>query len=448
MQQRKEWLKTDQENLIHAMAPAKASPLIVKRAQGCIVEDIDGNEFIDAMSGLWCVNAGYGREELAKAAYDQINELTYYPMSHSHLPAIELSEKLNDWLGGEYVFFFSNSGSEANETTFKIARQFHEQNGNPGKFKVVSRYRAYHGNTFGALAATGQAQRKYKYEPLSTGFIHTVPPDCYHCPLKMDPETCGLACADAIDQVISWELEQTVAAVIMEPYITGGGVIIPPKGYLEKVSEICKKHDVLLIVDEVITGFGRTGEKFGFMHENIKPDIITMAKGITSGYMPLSATAVKKDLFELFKDMEEYGHFRHVNTFGGHPAACAVAIKNMDIIERENLVSRAEQMGALLFQEVEKNLKDHQHVGDIRSKGLLLGIELVQDRRARTPLSDEQVNRVIRHCKEKGVIIGKNGVTVENFNNVLTIAPPLSIDKQTILTISDVVQSSIKEELQ
>src|SRR5690606_5048419 len=191
-------------------------------------------KYLDAMAGLWCVNVGYGREELAKAAYDQLKELPYFPMTHSHIPAIELGEKLNEWLGDDYVIFFSNSGSEANETAFKIARQYHQQNGEPERHKFIARYRAYHGNSMGALAATGQAQRKYRYEPLAPGFLHVTPPDLYRSPYKGTPEEQAIAAADEIDRVITWELDKTVAGVIMEPIITGGGVLMPHESYLPR----------------------------------------------------------------------------------------------------------------------------------------------------------------------------------------------------------------------
>ena len=433
------------DHVWHAMKKhdPKQRTMIAEKAEGVWVETIEGERFLDAMSGLWCVNVGYGREELAEAAAAQMKKMAFYPLAHSHFPAMELADKLNEWLGGDYMFFFSNSGSEANETAFKIARQYHSQAGSPHRYKIVSRYRAYHGNTMGALAATGQSQRKVKYEPLATGFLHTIPPDCYHCPLQKEPSSCGLACADLLDQTIDWELSETVAAVIMEPIITGGGLITPPDGYLQKVEAICKKHGALLIIDEVICGFGRTGKPFGFMHEGITPDMITMAKGLTSAYMPLSVTAVRKEIFEAFQNSEEYSHFRHINTFGGHPAACEVAKANLRIIEEENLCERAEKMGELLYQSV-KSILAHPNVGDIRHKGLLLGIELVHDKVARTPISGDIINKVIGLCKQQGVLIGRNGDTVAGYTNVLTIAPPLIVDEEELALISKAVRQAIE----
>ncbi len=432
--------KTDEKYLWHAMKGAAPNPsnLIITQANGAWVTDIDGNRYLDGMSGLWCVNVGYGRKELAKAAYEQLEEMPYFPLAHSHIPAIKLAEKLNEWLGDDYVIFFSNSGSEANETAFKIARQYHHQKGDRDRYKFISRYRSYHGNSMGALAATGQAQRKYKYEPLAQGFLHVAPPDTYRNPDDIHT----LASADEIDRIMTWELSQTVAGVIMEPIITGGGILMPPDGYMKKVKEICEKHGALLICDEVICGFGRTGKPFGFMNYEVKPDIITMAKGITSAYLPLSATAVKREIYEAYIGSEDYDRFRHVNTFGGNPAACALALKNLEIIENEKLIERSKELGERLLLELEE-IKAHPNVGDVRGKGLLLGIELVEDKQTKEPARIEKVNKVISVCKDKGLIIGKNGDTVAGYNNILQLSPPLSITEDDFSFIIKTLKESI-----
>ncbi|KIL40206.1 aminotransferase [Gordoniibacillus kamchatkensis] len=417
----------DRQFLWHAMSPynEKAPPMVVTGGSGSWITDLQGNRYLDAMSGLWCVNVGYGREELAKAAYDQLLAMAYYPLSQSHLPAIRLAEKLNEWLEDEYVVFFSNSGSDANETAFKIARQYHQQNGEPSRYKFISRYRAYHGSSMGALAATGQAQRKYKYEPLGGGFLHVRPPESYRRPAGMTVEDYHLFCAREIEEMIVWEGEETIAGVIMEPAITGGGIIVPHQIYMDEVQRICRKRNVLLIIDEVICGFGRSGQKFGHFNYNVKPDIVTMAKGLTSGYLPLSATAVRRDIYETFKQSAEYSHLRHVNTFGGTPASCMLALKNLEIMETENLVERSRELGFRLAAALEE-LLDHPLVGDIRSFGFLLGVEVVADKQTKEPLPLAAVNKIIADCKAKGLIIGKNGDTVAGFNNVLTFSPPLS----------------------
>jgi taurine-pyruvate aminotransferase len=433
MKQEGDFLTKDKDLLWHSMKPYNPTgTMIADQAEGCWITDHEGNRYLDGMAGLWCVNVGYGRTELADAAYEQLKKMAYFPLTQSHTPAIQLAEKLNELLGEEYVIFFSNSGSEANETAFKIARQYHQQKGNPSRYKFISRYRAYHGNSMGALAATGQAQRKYKYEPLAPGFIHVAPPDTYRSNDPIDSPASRLESVKDIERVMTWELSETIAGVIMEPIITGGGVLIPPDQYMKGVKEACEKHGALLIVDEVICGFGRTGKAFGFMNYGVKPDIITMAKGITSAYLPLSATAVKKEIYEAFKGTEEYDYFRHVNTFGGNPAACALALKNIEIMETEQLFDRSKQLGEQLKARLSANLGSHPFVGDVRGKGLLIGIELVKDKASKEPLDGNLVNQVIAGCKKKGLIIGKNGATVAGFNNVLTISPPLSIPEEDL----------------
>ncbi len=443
--QTEDLLEKDEKYVWHGMR--KHNPkgtMVVTEADGAWIQDGDGNRYLDGMAGLWSVNVGYGRKELAKASYDQLKKMAFYPLTQSHQPAIELSAKLNEWLDDEYVIFYSNSGSEANETAFKIARQYHRQNGSHDRYKFISRYRAYHGNTMGTLAATGQAQRKYKYEPLATGFLHVAPPDCYRSLFNSENGTCCTQSANDIERVINWEMEETVAGVIMEANITGGGVLIPHDHYLQQVRDICDRTGTLLIIDEVINGFGRTGKPFGFMHSGIKPDIITMAKGITSAYLPLSATAVRKEIFDSFTGDDEYDFFRHVNTFGGSPAACAVALKNIEIIERENLIEKSKLLGEAFYDDI-KVLYDHPNVGDIRQQGLLIGIELVEDKTTKQPLASEQVDKVIGLCKKAGLIIGKNGYTVEGFNNILTLSPPLNITDQDLEFITATLKDAVNQ---
>lgn len=415
--------------------------MVVTKAAGAWVTDHEGARYLDGMAGLWCVNIGYGREELAVAAYEQLREMPYYPLTQSHRPAIELAEKLTELIGDDYVFFFSNSGSEANETAFKIARQYHQQKGEANRYKIVARYRGYHGNTLGALSATGQAQRKYKYEPLAPGFIHVRPPDAYRDATGSTGK--DLPAVQALDETLTWELSETIAAVIMEPIITGGGIVMPQDGYMKAAKEVCEAHGALLIVDEVITGFGRTGKAFGFMHYGIKPDIITMAKGITSAYLPLSATAVRREVYEAFKGSEEYDYFRHINTFGGSPASCAVAMKNIDIIQKEQLIDRSARLGEKALNYLRRKLATHARVGDVRGKGLLLGIELVKDKSTKEPLDGKSVSSVVDYCKQKGILIGKNGATVAGFNNVLALSPPLVIEEDDLELMLETVVEGI-----
>ncbi len=442
----KSLVEKDRENVWHHISAynEKNPPMVVESGEGAWITDHQGNRYLDGMSGLWAVNVGYGREELAEAAFEQMKKLAYVPMTQSHEPAILLAEKLNEMLGDEYKIFYSNSGSDANEVAFKLARQYHQQNGEASRYKFISRYRAYHGSSMGALAATGQALRKYKYEPLAPGFLHVAPPDNYRRPEGQSIEEYNIQRAQEFEEKIIWEQKETIAGIIMEPLITGGGILIPHPVYLEKVQEICNRHGVLLIVDEVICGFGRTGKAFGHQHFKVKPDIITMAKGLTSAYLPLSVTAIRKDIYEKFDTGEENSHFRHVNTFGGNPAACAVALKNLEIIEKENLVERSAELGERLLNEL-AGLKDHPFVGDIRGLGFLLGIELVEDKVTKEPASNARVAKIIGECKANGLIIGRNGDTVAGYNNILALSPPLSCTDEDFDFIVAVLKKVFKE---
>ncbi|WP_431027659.1 aspartate aminotransferase family protein [Lysinibacillus sp. LZ02] len=422
----KELQRKDRDYLWHHMSMYKeqSSPMIVSSGEGAWITDSNGNRYLDAMSGLWAVNIGYGRERLAKVAYEQMKKICYVSLVQSHEPAITLAEKINHLLDDDYMIFYSNSGSDANEVAFKMARQFHEQNGEASRFKFISRYRAYHGSSFGALAATGQSLRKYKYEPLTPGFLHVAPPDNYRRPKGQSIELYNIERALEIEEKIRWEQKETIAAVIMEPLITGGGILIPHPSYVKEVKRICEQYGVLLIMDEVICGFGRTGKFFGHQHFDIKPDIITMAKGLTSAYLPLSITAVRKNIYEKFKGEDGISHFRHINTFGGSPAACAVALENIKILEEENLIQRSKDLGEQLLYELQ-DLLELSFVGDVRGLGLLIGIELVEEKISMQPASKERVDKIIADCKANGLIIGRNSDTVEGFNNIITLSPPL-----------------------
>ncbi|MFC4769754.1 aminotransferase [Effusibacillus consociatus] len=443
----KDLVQKDKDHLWHAMYRynEKASPTIATRGEGAWFFDTNGDKYMDGVSGLWCLNLGHGRKEIADAAYEQMVNLSYFPLTMSHVPAIELSAKISELLQGSYTTFFSNSGSEANETAFKIARQYHIQNGNPGKFKFISRYRAYHGSTLGAMSATAQANRRMKYDPAAPGFLHVPPPYSYRSPFGEDVPDSDRVAAELIDQVINWEGADSVAGVIMEPFISGGGVIIPSKEYLRRVAEICKKHDVLLIIDEVVSGFGRTGKMFGFMHsEGVQPDIVTMAKGLTSGYLPLGATAVSSKIYAKFKENGTHNHLRHISTYGGHPASCAVALKNIEIIENERIVDRVAELSESILSEL-YDLIALDKVGEVRGVGFLYGIELVEDKKSKAPASEELMGSIIAACKKKGLIIGRNGDTVPGYNNVLIIAPPLSSTEDDLRFVVETVKTVLSD---
>lgn len=444
---RKRVVEQDLGNVMHPIVQHKAlekSQLVVTGAQGSTIVDADGSTYLDAMAGLWCVNIGYGRVELAEIAAEQMQQMAYYPHTAMNLPAARLGEQVNQLMGGEYHVYFVNSGSEANEAGFKVARQYakHEF---PGefRFKTISRYYSYHGTTLATLAAGGMGERKMKFEPYAGEFIHVPAPTCYRCPLGLEAGKCGVACAKLIETTIQGEGPQTVAEVIVEPIMSGVGVAVPPDEYLPMVEEICRKYDVLLHVDEVINGFGRTGKMFGHQHWGISPDIMAVAKGIVSAYLPIAATVVKNKVFESFLgEVAESRQVMQVNTYGGHPAAAAVAVRNIEIMLEEKLPERAATMGAYLMDGLKDRLFRHGITGDIRGKGLLIGIELVTDRESKVQLDGALVQGVVDFCKANGVIVGRSGGGARH-SNTIVLSPPLVITRSECDTLIEVLDKAL-----
>ena len=423
------------------------TPRRMVEGKGVWLTDNEGNRFIDSLAGLWTVNVGYGREELVEAASKQMSKLAYLAPFMSADPVIEFAEKLQSILGFEAHVYFSASGSEANETAIKIARQFHLQNGKPGenRFKIISRYRGYHGNTLGAMTATGQAERKMGYEPGAPGFLHVMPPYPYRRNEKLSLDEHGEEVLRLLEETIIHEGAQTVAAVIMEPMITGGGVLVPPNNYLPGVREICDRYGILLIFDEVVSGFGRLGKMFGHQHWNTEADIFTFAKGLASGYMPIAATVAKAHVFEAFLGAPgELKHFRQINTFGGHTTATAVGLRNIQIIEEEDLVSNSRDMGNYFRDQLNDQLGDHPLIGEIRGLGLLTGIEMVSDKPNKTPLEEDRLNKLIGIAIQNGVILGRNSNTIPGRCNVLLIAPPLVINRDEIDLVVKAIKAGIE----
>ncbi len=398
--------------------------MVVQEARGTTLVDGEGKSYLDAAAGLWNVNVGYGREEIAEAVYEQIRQLPFYPHSQINLPATQLAARLAEILPGalQHVFF-SNSGSEANETALKIVRQYGRQK-YPGqnRYKVIARYQGYHGFTYGAMSATGQMSRRAKFEPLVPGFLHVDPPYCYRCPLKLSYPSCGVACVEEIEEVIVKEGPETVIAVIVEPIIGGGGVIVPPDEYLPRLRQICDHYGLLLILDEVITGFGRTGKLFASEHWGVEPDITTLAKGVTSGYLPLGACAVTPEIFETFLgDPEEEREFSQVSTYGGHPVCCAAALANLDILMREQLWENSAQVGAYLLEKLQE--LDSPFAGEVRGKGLMIAMELVDGDGAL--LDAERTAKVQARIREEGVLMGRMSHAVPGPESVFFLSPPL-----------------------
>ncbi len=440
-------VKQDLDNVLHPIVQHKVlekSQLVVTGAQGSTIVDADGTTYLDAMAGLWCVNIGYGRGELAQIAAEQMLQIAYYPHTAMNLPAAQLGEQMNNLMGGDYHTYFVNSGSEANEAGFKIARQYakHEF---PGqfRFKTISRYYAYHGTTLATLAAGGMGDRKAKFEPYAGEFVHTQAPTCYRCPYGLEYPSCKLACAKAIEDTIVGEGANTVAEVVIEPIMSGAGIMVPPDDYLPTVEAICRKYDVLLHVDEVINGFGRTGKMFGHQHYGVSPDIMAVAKGIVSAYLPIAATVVKNSVFKSFLgEAAEERQVMQVNTYGGHPAAAAVAVRNIEIMLEEKLPERAAEMGKYLMDGLKDRLMRHGIVGDIRGKGLLIGIELVTDRASKVQLPGALVADVLAFARSNGVIVGRCGA-VQRQSNVISLSPPLVITRSECDTLIEVLDKAL-----
>jgi adenosylmethionine-8-amino-7-oxononanoate aminotransferase len=404
---------------------------IIERGEGAYIWDTNGKKYLDALSGLFVVQAGHGREELAQAAAQQARKLAFFPIwSYAHPAAIELADRLAAESPGDLnKIFFSTGGAEAVETAWKVAKQFFKLTGKPNKHKVISRAIAYHGTTQGALSITGVPPFKAPFEPLVPGSFRAPNTNFYRAPepYAHDEKQFGLWAANRIEEAILNEGPDTVAAVFVEPVQNAGGCFPPPPGYFERLREICDTHDVLLVSDEVICAYGRLGTMFGAQKFGYQPDIITSAKGLTSGYSPLGATLISDRVFEPF----QHGNtvFPHGYTFGGHPVSCAVALANLDLFEREDLLGNVLRNENALRQTLEK-LLDLPIVGDVRGDGYFYGIELVKDKSTKETFNAADSERILR-----GYISGalyENGLycrTDDRGDTVVQVAPILTSDQ-------------------
>ena len=392
---------------------------------GATLTDAEGREYIDGMASLWNVNVGYGRAELAEAAATQMRSLAFSSAygGFSTKPAIELASKLAELAPGDLeVTYFASGGAEANDTAYKIARLYWKLRGEPGRVNIVSRIRDYHGLTYGATSATGLANFWKGFEPLAPGFLHGPAPDPYR---YSGEGSAGEAYVTALEEVVLKAGADTVAAVIAEPVQGAGGVIVPPADYFPLLRRVCDKHGLLLIADEVITGFGRTGRWFAMEHWNVQADLMVFAKGVTSGYLPLSGVMLTREVHDRLKTVK--GPFQHGFTYSGHPTACAVGLRNLQILEDEHLVERAAERGAYLLERLQ-DLRSHEIVGDVRGLGLVAGIELVRDRSTKElfEASAGAARRVWLAALEEGVIVRPLG------GDVLAMSPPFVISNEQI----------------
>jgi putrescine---pyruvate transaminase len=438
----------DQEQLVrkdrHLLHPlhhpsAHESPIIVESGEGVWLRAVDGRRYIDGLAGLWNVLIGHGNQELAAAAERQMRKLAYFNnyVGLSNVPAIELADRLAGYAYPQLnTTFFASGGAEANESAFKTARYYWKRMGKPDKVKVIARQDGYHGVTLAAMSATGITPFWPMFEPRVPEFLHIPAPYPYRFDGdRREGESIGQAAARALEEAIVREGPDTVAAFIAEPVQGAGGVIVPPDDYFPLIREICDRYQVLFIADEVITGFGRTGEWFALRHWGMAPDIMSFAKGITSGYMPLGGIQISDQILAAIMDAPAGQRWMHAFTYSGHATCCAVALANIDILERENVAERAAALGRHLMAGLE-SLATFDCVGNVRGLGLMAAVEFVADKetKAQAGIAED----ILRACMRRGLITRTKGES-------LLLAPPLVITEDEIDQLVAILREAIDE---
>jgi len=419
------------------------SPFVMARAEGARYWDVHGKEYLDALSGIYVSSVGHGNRRVIDALRAQLERIDFSPPMHGTNPAaIRLANRLAAIAPGDLAAVkLATSGSEATEGAIKLARQYHRLRGAAGKYKVISRYQSWHGSTLGALSASGLKSRKTVNEPLAEGFVHVFPPTCYRCPFGKRYPDCELTCARIIEDVIRMEDPGSVAALIVEPIGHTGGIIDPPPEYLPLLREICDRHNVLLIFDEIITGIGRTGEWFAAQTFGVTPDILCLGKGLTGGYAPLSAILCRRPIADAFwGPVDRNPGLVEGHTFEGHPPACAAALAVLDEIEERKLLENARAQGQRLRAGLEDLARRVGVIGDVRGKGLFHGVEFVRDRETRAPFADNAAFgvQVGRRALAKGVLFRFDPHWV-------AFGPPLIVTAAEIDRILEVLEECIRE---
>ena len=419
---------------------AQGGPLVLARGEGVHIYDTDGKQYIDAAAGLWNVNVGHGRAELADAARDQINELAYAPtfFGLATPPAIELAARLAGMYPGPVNHFqFTSGGAESNETAIKVARYYWSIQGKGEKVKILSRLMGYHGIAMGTLSATGIPPFWEHFGPRPAGFVHLTPPYAYRYGEDMSVDEFVQSLVTELETTIQDEGADTIAAMIGEPIQGAGGVVVPPETYWTAIKDVLDRHDILLIADEVITGFGRTGYMFGAETYNVQPDIVSIAKGVTSGYIPLGAVGVSDTIYQQM--LEPDAMFMHGFTYSGHPVACAVALANLDILEGEDLTSNAREVGDYLLDRL-LELSPHQNVGEVRGKGLMMTVEVVKnaDSKERFVAADGVGAKLTAETRKRGIISFTSDTGI-------MISPPLTLTRGEADEIAEAVRGAIVE---
>ncbi len=415
---------------------AADGPRIYAKGEGVELTDIDGRVYLDMMSAHTRANTlGYGNKEIAQAIYEQLSAVHYVGTRNNFAePAVRLAKKLAELAPGDLSkTMFVSGGSEAVETALKLARQYHIHRGvKPRATKIISRWNAYHGSTMGAIGASDWLGIRHIAEPAVPGFSRIPGPTCYRNPFGMEDEAYADFCAAYLEQQIQHEGPEYVAAFIAEPVMQGNGVQIPPTSYMQRVQEICRKYDVLFIIDEVITGFGRTGAWFAHSHFGIQPDIVTSAKALTAGYAPMGAVLTRPAIAEAVDG------FRHLFTFSGHLGSVAAATATIAICERENLMEKARDNGAYFLDALRSELGNHPIVGDVRGIGMWLAVDLCADKATKAPFADDTVAAVVRRIRELGMLINPCG-------NAFELAPPLITPRETLDRAVQIVARAIDE---
>lgn len=442
----------DIDNILHPWTHQEAhlanGPLVLERANGVYIYDNAGNKYLEGMSGLWCTSLGYGNEELAQVAYEQIKKLSYAQLfsSKSYDVGIELAEALNQIVPfNNSKIFFGNSGSDANDTQIKLAWYYNNALGRPRKKKIISRLKAYHGITLATASLTGLPPSHSGFDlPLEGGrFIHTDTPHYWRNGLQGETEEeFSTRMASNLEELILKEDPDTIAAFIAEPLMGAGGVILPSEGYFNKIQPILKKFDILFIDDEVVCGFGRTGRPFGMQTFELEPDTISLAKAITSAYLPLSAVVMKSNVYEVIQQASsEMGIFGHGYTWGGHPVACAVALKTLEIYRRDEIFEHAANLSPL-FQERFREFSDHPLIGEVRGIGLIGAAELVADKVKKSGFKTPGLvgNKILSICQNNGLICRAIG-------DVIAFCPPLIITETQVEELFEKFKKSMDQAL-
>src|SRR5271166_6421195 len=437
-------LDADRRHLIHPLHHPKehAQARIFVEGRGAMLRTADGKEYIDGLSALWNVNIGHGRRELADAAATQMAKLAYASAyaGFSNEPAIRLAERIVDLCYSNMAAaYFTTGGAESNESAFKIARYYWKRMGKPNKVKIISRQYGYHGVTLAAMSATSLPGYHKMFGPLVPEFLQVAPPYPYRWPGNGD---CGIEAADAVEAAIEAQGPDTIAAVIAEPVMGAGGVIVPPPTYFPRLRQICDRHDVLLIADEVITGFGRTGRWFALGHWGVEPDLVSFAKGVTSGYLPLGGVIASQRVHVAIESAPADRKFMHAATYSGHPVCCAVGLRNVEIIESEGLVERAAVMGRRLLAGLDQ-LRDLPVVGDVRGLGMMCGVELVADRNTKAPALGIGA-RVTREALARGLLPRiRAGSADPPIGDTICLAPPLMTPADVLDRIPEILREAI-----